>query len=765
MNEEQMQKRLKRMVRFVIFIGILLLVTGLLFAGFLLRTMKHAALNQMYVETKEYNKRLYDQIDADYQTINTFASVIGEGDLTSKEEFPEMLDEANYQNDFLTMIYLDGSKTGVAATLERGVTENIPLSDMQAEVQDVLVCALEGEEKISQLFRGSFSNEAVFVYGTPVYKGDTIVGALAASDKVEIFNDILDGQGVLGGYGYMNMINMDGDYIVHSEKDKIGRDLDNVFSEPYFNESEAKQAKKELQQKGKLEFSFSYGGDHYEAIIEPVGINNWCLLSISDVHTSSREVYLIVRIIGGIFGGILILVLFLLFYVCRVMRKNVRELRNIAYHDPLTGAYNFVGFRKKVEERLQTDAEYSIISLNVHQFKFINEIFGKEQGDRILRRIGESILEHAGEGDIICRESADIFYLFTNETDMEKIYTRFQHVMQDVTQTVDEGNGDYEVLMYCGADICRKENGVCSLDEMMTHVKVALERAKETHQSNLRFFDKQLHRKEVMDNFVETHMNQALKDGEFRLYLQPKTELATGEVTGAEALVRWIKEDGEMIYPDQFIPLFEKNGFCIQLDLYMADAVCRQILEWRQKGLDPVSVSINQSKRAIFEKDYIMKLTEILDKYDIPPQLITLEILEGLALENAEDVNRKMQELQKRGFRVSLDDFGSEYSSLNTFSKVRIDELKLDRWFLQDIASGRNSKVRLILEEIIAIARKLHISTVVEGVETEEDHRLICDLKCDYGQGYYYCRPVSAEVFTDRYLKAKKSIKGKEQIQ
>ena len=172
------------------------------------------------------------------------------------------------------------------------------------------------------------------------------------------------------------------------------------------------------------------------------------------------------------------------------------------------------------------------------------------------------------------------------------------------------------------------------------------------------------------------------------------------------------------------------------------------------EGLRPIPISVNQSKRAFYEKDYLDKLTEITEKYQVSPSLITLEILEGYTFENVDEVNRKIEELQRKGFRVSLDDFGSEYSSLNTLGQIRINELKLDRWFLKDVAEGKKN-VKVIMEQIIQLAHKLDISTVVEGVETLEDHEMIKGLRCDYGQGYYYRRPISAEEFYDVYLRQK----------
>lgn len=752
MNEELMNRRLRRMSRIVIVVGLLLLTTGVLFVLFLLNTMKDAALDQMRVETKEYNKRLYDQIDADYQIINTFASIVGESDLSSDPEFPEMLNEANYQNDFLTMIYADQEGKATAANLNMGYTEGVNISDVQPEAREVLKQALLGESSMSQMFHGAISNEAVFVYGTPVYKGDEIIGAVAASDKVEIFSEILNGEGVLGGYGYINMINSDGDYIVHSEKDQIGKDLDNVFSEPYFEGDEAEKAKQEFQENGELSFSFRSGTNQYEAIIQPVGINDWYLLSIGDVHTSSRQVYMLVRIIGSVFAVILVLVLFLLIYNCRSMRQSSRELRKIAYHDALTGVYNLIGFRKQVEKQIYSDKNYSIIALNVHQFRFINEIFGKEQGDRIINKIGKVICSEMSDGDIVCRESADIFYVFTKETDEKVIEERFKKIMNRITFAARKGHGDYELLLYCGATVNIAGPGECSLDEVMTHVMTAVRRARDVHQNNIWFFDRELHRREMVRHYVETHMNQAMHDGDFKLYLQPKVSLESDQVDGAEALVRWIKADGEIIYPNQFIPLFESNGFCVQLDLYMVESVCRQMREWMDRGLRPVPVSVNQSKRVIYEKDYLKNLLAIVEKYRIPAELITLEILEGLAVENVDEINRKIDELQKKGFRVSLDDFGTEYSSFSTLSRLQVNELKLDRSFLKDLRETGNLKIKLIMEEIVEIAHKLNIKTVVEGVETKEDHKLIKEINCDCGQGYHYSRPVDAEEFTRMFL-------------
>lgn len=247
-------------------------------------------------------------------------------------------------------------------------------------------------------------------------------------------------------------------------------------------------------------------------------------------------------------------------------------------------------------------------------------------------------------------------------------------------------------------------------------------------------------------------MEQALHDGEFKLYLQPKKNLHTGNIASAEALVRWQRADGTMIFPNQFIPIFEQNGFCVSLDLYMLEQVFRQIRLWMDTGVRPIPISVNQSKLLFYEEDYMKNLDLLIEKYEIPPQYVTLEILEGLALENVDELNRKLSLIRSKGFRVSMDDFGSGYSSFNTLGKLQIDELKLDRAFLMELSHEDPMRQKIIMEQIVEMAKRLNISTVVEGVETAENEELISELGCDYGQGYLYSRPVSAGEFSEKYI-------------
>ena len=285
-----------------------------------------------------------------------------------------------------------------------------------------------------------------------------------------------------------------------------------------------------------------------------------------------------------------------------------------------------------------------------------------------------------------------------------------------------------------------------------THTMFALEKARSLPRNSIWFYDLNLHQEEILQNYVESHMNQALENGEFKMYLQPKFDLRTGRLSGAEALVRWIRGDGKVIYPGQFIPIFESNGFCAVLDMYMTEQVCRLIRKWLDQGIRPIPVSVNHSKILFYETDYVGRMEKLIEKYETPARWITLEILEGLAMENIDKLNQVIASLKEIGFRISMDDFGSGYSSLNTLGKLDIDELKLDKGFMEGIDGTDQQKQKIILEHIIMISSSLEISTVAEGIETKENEQMIQELGCDFGQGYYYCRPIPAEEFHEKYM-------------
>lgn len=350
--------------------------------------------------------------------------------------------------------------------------------------------------------------------------------------------------------------------------------------------------------------------------------------------------------------------------------------------------------------------------------------------------------------------------MFLRDIDKEIIESRLNKIIEEIFDYDALLHTNYHLKIHCGIVISSDQYNLdTTFDGLMVSVMFALDKAKEKLQTSIWFYDVELHEREKIDNYIESHMHQALEKHEFKFFLQPKIGLKDGSLESAEALVRWITNDGQELYPDQFIPIFEKSGFCIELDMYMFEEACKQIRKWIDEGIEPIGISVNQSKLLFYEADYVERLEKIVNKYQIPANLITLEILENLVIDNVDEVNSKIECLHKIGFRVSMDDFGSGYSSLNILGKLDIDELKIDKDFLQEIFVENNFRTKLIMEEIVKLAKILSISTVVEGVETLECNYLIRSFGCDFGQGYYYDKPISNDKFNLRYMKNRKKIK------
>lgn len=753
MDGRKLRRRLERMTVVVVLTSVLILVGGSFAAHALYHIQREAMSQQMQSEAEEYHSTIRRQIDSDFQTLYTLARYLEFSDRTEEEQFARGLYAANQENDFITMAYYPVHGDGIRAISEQGTERGIRVTDLNSEVQDIVRGAWNGTGGISRIYYDKRLEQDVYVYSVPVYQDGKVVGALSASHNTQIFMDILADATVLNGKGYIHLIGREGSFLVRSGQQIIQESLDSIFDGTYIAPDMQRQIKETIAQEGSGFFSFQYEGQSYQIYLEPVGVNSWYLFCVNTMQGFDGPMYQIFQVTRITFAGGLVLVVGLVFYGYRQVRRYNRDLLHVAYRDTLTGAYNRTRFVQLLKEAVEARRGGCIAILNIRQFKFFNEIFGREQADQLLCRIKRVLDNTLHKEEFFCRDTADSFYLFLEEQNQEAIRARLETIFDQIAQEEWYNKRNYKILLYCGAAIAEEtQEEARSADGLMTDVFFALARARESGQDTIWFYDSQLHKKEQMEHYVESHMHQALREGEFKLYLQPKQDLKKQRLGGAEALVRWITEEGRMIYPDQFIPLFEENGFCVQMDLYMVEQVCRQLRVWLDAGLEPVPISVNQSKLLFFDADYIQTMSRLVEEYQIPANLITLEILEGLALERVEELNAKIVQLQKKGFRISMDDFGSGYSSLNTFGSLKIDELKLDRAFLLEASDEGRPRHRIVMEQIVQLTKRLRIATVVEGVETAEHERFIQALGCDFGQGYYYSRPISAAEFNRIYL-------------
>lgn len=437
---------------------------------------------------------------------------------------------------------------------------------------------------------------------------------------------------------------------------------------------------------------------------------------------------------------------FLLLYTNHIRHVSTQRIEHLAYYDDITGAYNTHKFMELAAARLGEDKNYALALLDLHGFKFINASFGFSVGDRLLCGVSDILSRALGADEFYYHRFADQFGFLLHTQDESVIRKRATAIMDAISAFELVPGDSHPIHCYCGIKVNQSNSNELNIGLMQDRAAAALAQVKKLHGNHLAFYDHTLLERAQHKNHIEQHMHAALRNREFIAYLQPKYDLHTEQIVSAEALVRWQRPDGSLVPPGDFIPIFEQNGFITQLDLYIFEEVCRTQRRWLDEGLPIVPISVNQSRLLFYQKNYLETVHGLVSKYDLDPKYIIIEVTESPATNKAEEIASVISGLHALGFSVSMDDFGSGYSSLNVLRKLSIDELKLDRDFLS--STELENRSRIILRNILELARELHITTVCEGVETRIQADQLRDMGCDIAQGYFFSRPIDIESFT-----------------
>lgn len=420
--------------------------------------------------------------------------------------------------------------------------------------------------------------------------------------------------------------------------------------------------------------------------------------------------------------------------------KAIVQISDISYVDKLTGTHNRLKFELDATKVLKKgEQEYALILFNIDKFKVLNDSFGYQSGDLLLKLIASAINKILSKDEMCSRYVADQFYILMKYVDNTTIVNRLRILYYLVEEEFKARISKYYNLVLCSG-VCIVNNNFDDFKIESNKARYALRDIKGSRKSSIAFYDEKVGKQIIQEKEIESKMHIALKNKDFQLFLQPKYSLLSEEIVGAEALVRWMDEEKGLIYPNSFIPIFERNGFIIDLDMYMLEQSCLAIRNWIDKGIKPVTISVNFSRLHLVNEHFVMDIKDIVEKYHVPHKLIEIELTESTMLDNTEILICVLRQLHEIGFTLSIDDFGSGYSSLGMLKDLPVDIIKLDRsFFAGDIDYERG---REIIGSVIALAKKLHIITVAEGVETREHVDLLSDLGCDIAQGYYFARPM-----------------------
>jgi len=430
--------------------------------------------------------------------------------------------------------------------------------------------------------------------------------------------------------------------------------------------------------------------------------------------------------------------------IARSEMGEFNRIKHLAEHDLMTDLFNrqtFYNTARKMIDR-NPDQKFVLIRLDIDSFKLVNSFWGEKEGDRLLKFIGHT-LEDMLNGKPFCtygRINSDIFCVCCpNDTAGIDSFT------EDMKMKLLSYKASFYVKPTFGIYEITKPS--YTLEAMYERATLAAQKCKGKYNQYTGYYDSGLHDHQVKIREIENEMQSALDSGQFKIYLQPKYDLKTNLPCGAEALVRWQHPERGMISPGEFIPVFEQNGFISELDYYVWDQVCALIRKWMDAGLNPSPVSVNVSRVDMYNPHVVNVVRSLTKKYGIPESLLNLELTESAYMDNPDTMKKVVADLQKNGFTVMMDDFGSGYSSLNTLQDIHVDVLKIDMKFL----SGRGSDGRSeqILASVIRMAGWLNLSVIVEGVETEQQAVFLRSIGCGYVQGYFFARPMPVEQYEE----------------
>lgn len=434
------------------------------------------------------------------------------------------------------------------------------------------------------------------------------------------------------------------------------------------------------------------------------------------------------------------------------LESSNKTLYDITTRDQLTGAYNFETFKKKAQKILETtDKKYALVYVDFADFKYINDVFGYKYGDDILINYATIISNELRQNELLGRVSADNFVILRYYNDRNDIMVRQQQVDIKITEFMHDMHGGQAVSVQCG---------ICYLDDLVEDLQIEgiLDRAnyaRKTVKTGLHrkyaTYDESIRKQLRYEKSIENRMLKSLENEEFLVYYQPKVDLKTGLATQAEALVRWQTEDGLIIPPDKFIPIFEKKYLISSLDQYVFKKVCAFIRRRLDAGLQVNTISVNVSRLQFYNSDFVKTYEDIKNKFRIPDNLLEIEITESIAFDNVTFLEKTVNELKSKGFLISIDDFGTGFSSLSLLKNIPIDVLKIDQSFFKQ--SAHKEKDSIVIKGIIDLVNKLNIRTVAEGIETAEQVAFLKSVNCNMIQGYFFYRPMPEDNFEKILLK------------
>lgn len=671
---------------------------------------------------------IQNEIEGDLNILIEISERIGISDLGDEEGIAESLREITKKYPFKRLGFCN--KDGMAYTTDGLIQDR--------SEEEYFKKGMKGEFTLSNPTVDMANEEEVIIFGVPVKKNEEAAGVLFATYSINGLKEILQ-VSFFEGEGYTYIVRADGSRVADSLNPTSFQNMTNIFTAMENADDRnagAVESLKRMLGEGKDGYVIFYNKVAKYMYSTPLGINDWYLIDVvpeSVVSKTSNYIllrtYMVCLLLAAVYAVIVVLIF-------NEDRKKRRQMKELLYVDPLTKGATYTKFTQEVEKRFYYGkAAYIVGDLN--DFKLVNELFGYEEGDKVLRYIWKVIGENCREGEMAARMIADRYTMLFYYEKKEEIEERIQKIAEEIKNY--SLGGTIEYILHPAFGIYYVEKKEEQIEYMLNCATLALNRIKKEKDSLYGIYSTDLKEKTLYKKQLSDQMEYAYKNNEFEAFYQPKYDTNSKKLAGAEALIRWRKPDGTMISPGEFIPLAEESGFVKKLDKYIFQEVCLAQKRWIEKGKKVVPISVNLSRRHLENIEFIEEYKEILEETGVPIECIQLEITESALFEKQDELIRIIEKLHRLGFIILMDDFGTGYSSLMMLKQIPIDIMKLDKTFTDDY---NDKKGEQIIRCVMDMAHNLSISITAEGVETEEQYLFFKKIGCDIIQGYYFARPM-----------------------
>ena len=745
---------MKKSFSFWQFSVLVLICTAVLSTGIFLYVNRLSNILHQDMKTylSEVAKQGVNTIEAkvqdDFDLLQSIATAIGAVENPTENMITKLMKAESEINNFKRMgfVYPDGM----------AVLSDDLLLDIAQEPH--FIKAMAGTANVSNLIKDDADGKNIFVEAVPVYHHDQIIGVLFATRGMEEFTQALD-VASFGGEGYSLVVRANGEKIIKAEHKNAVSGMYNIFNSPDDPNHELAQVlRDELQQQksGTIDYLSAEKGSLHISY-EPLNINDWYLFSVVPTARLTAQINAFITLLLILCLAVAIAGLAVWGYVFLQQRRTREQLFAYAYIDPVTGFPNAEANRTEVERLLKEnpDTRYAIVAMDVSKFKIFNEQHGYKVGNILLNHIARVIQNNLQPNELCTRIYGDYFGMLLKYTTEGALKNRLELLGEQITSFQTENCQAYPLLLSFG--VYPIEDRSMPLRIMYNRATVAKSQVKGRYDEIVAFYKPNWQQTLEEEDFMERHMQHALKKGEMHFHLEPILSLKDKKIGAAMAKAEWqIPSQEKTLTMEQFVPVFRKNGFIYQFDRFLFETACKTLVEWKKNNSPLIPLVVNLSNELFYDADFVQRLTDKADSYDIPRNLLIIELTETSRTDFLPQLKRAGEELRKAGFGLTVHYEGKGVTLSNIFQHLPIEGIKVAPTIWTPEAS---QKQQVIAKAITDICQQLGIFLAADGAKTQEDLEHIKHLGFQYVQGQAAAPEVDstqlAKLLTDQAAKEK----------